>query len=242
MGRAPRTPGLRLVLMVVVAAAWGQFVSAQHPGGRVPVRDPKHIFMKKVSSWQELKNRNIVMQKRDYSCGAAALATLARYYLDDPVTEDQLLDKLDTMLTREEIIDRIENGLALSDLRRVADALGYETVVTELSFQKLAEAKVPLLVGIDEDDYKHFIVYRGTNYRWVYLADPARGNIRMTPTEFKRVWQKNLALAISKPGKDVPQYHRLSLASSDYFWGETSDQLLRTQQQRQSVHQPRAVR
>jgi predicted double-glycine peptidase len=145
-------------------------------------------------------------------------------------------------LTREEVVDRIKNGLALADLRRVADKTGYEAVVAELSFSKLAEAKVPLLVGIDEDGFKHFVVYRGTNFRWVFLADPIRGHIRMTPCQFNRVWQKNLALAVSKPGQDVPECHGLSLTYRDLFWGETSDQLLRTQPERQSVHQPRRIR
>ena len=193
-------------------------------------------------SWKELRTHNIVMQKRDYSCGAAALATMARYYLGDSVDEDFFLDKLDELLTHEEVLDRIKNGLALSDLRRVADKTGYEAVVTKLTFEKLADAKVPLLVGITDGEFKHFVVYRGTNFRWVYLADPIRGHIRLTPNEFNRQWQKNLALAISKPNQDVPKTHGLSLTEGDMFWGETSDQLLRTIPDRDSTNMHRTIR
>ncbi len=231
-----------MMLTTIAGLVWPAASVAQYPGGRVPVRDSEHTFQKRVVSWQELRRRNIVMQQRDYSCGAAALATMVRYYLGDPVTEDYFLDRLDVLLTPEEVADRIENGLALADLRRVAAATGYEAVVTKLSFTKLAEAKVPLLVGIDEDDYKHFVVFRGTNYRWVYLADPIRGHIRVTPRHFVCIWQKNLALAVSKPGVDVPEVHGLSLTHGDLFWGETSDQLIRTQPQRQSIHQPSTIR
>lgn len=231
-----------LTLATFIGIAWPAVSFGQYPGGRVPVRDPEHTFQKRVCSWQELRTHNIVMQTRDYSCGAAALATMARYYLGDPVTEDYFLNRLDALLTPEEVRDRIKNGLALADLRRVADKTGYEAVVTKLSFTKLAEAKVPLLLGIDEDGYKHFVVYRGTNYRWVYLADPIRGQIRVTPRHFICIWQKNLALAISKPGVDVPKVHGLSLTPCDLFYGETSDQLLRTQPERQSIHQPRQLR
>lgn len=212
----------------------------QYP--RAPVRDPAHTIAKRVWSWQEIRTRNIVMQRRDYSCGAAALATMARYYLGDPVDEDFFLNKLDKLLTRKEVEDRIENGLALSDLRRVADNAGYEAVVTKLTFEKLADAKVPLLVGITEDEYKHFVVYRGTNFRWVYLADPIRGNIRLTPNEFNRQWQKNLALAISKPNQDVPKTHGLSLTEGDLYWGETTDQLLRTMSERDATNFRRSIR
>jgi predicted double-glycine peptidase len=209
---------------------------------RAPVRDPDHVFSQRVWSWKELRTRNIVMQRRDYSCGAAALATMARYYLGDSVDEDYFLDILDELLTREEIVDRIKNGLALSDLRRAADKAGYEAVVTKLTFEKLADAKVPLLVGITEGEYKHFVVYRGTNFRWVYLADPIRGHIRLTPNEFNRQWQKNLALAISKPDQDVPKTHGLSLTEGDLFWGETSDQLLRTLSERDATNLRRTIR
>jgi predicted double-glycine peptidase len=245
---APRICSLRVALaamMVVGATLAGRAfpVAAEEPKTewipRAPVRDPEHIFQRRAWSWQELRTRNIVMQRRDYSCGAAALATMARYYLGDKdVGEDYFLDALDQLLTHKEVEDRIKNGLALSDLRRVADKTGYEAVVTELTFEKLSEAKVPLLVGIAEDDYKHFVVYRGTNFRWVYLADPIRGHIRMTPNQFTKAWQKNLALAISKPNQDVPKVHGLSLSEGDLFWGETTDQLLRTQSERDLTRRP----
>ena len=54
---------------------------------RAPLRDPDHIFSERVWSWQELKRRNVVMQKYDYSCGAAALATVLQYYWNDSVTK-----------------------------------------------------------------------------------------------------------------------------------------------------------
>ena len=42
---------------------------------------------------------NIVMQKTDYSCGAAALATICKYYWGDNVDEDLFLRSLDGILT-----------------------------------------------------------------------------------------------------------------------------------------------
>ncbi len=248
MDRATRVPlkaGALAAAMtaLTLAAIWVGLAAAEEQRTewipRAPVRDPEHVFARRVWSWRELRTQNIVMQRRDYSCGAAALATLARYYLGDQhASEDYFLDALDGLLTQQEIEDRIENGLALSDLRRVADKTGYEAVVTELSFEKLSEAKVPLLVGIAEDEYKHFVVYRGTNFRWVFLADPIRGHIRLTPNQFIRQWQKNLALAISKPNQDVPKTHALSLSEGDVFWGETTDQLLRTRSERDLTIRP----
>lgn len=217
---------LACAVAVPLAAQAQQQATGEY--SRAPVRDPDFRMSRRVLSWAELRTKNIVMQRRDYSCGAAALATLLKYHLGDNVTEDGVLDGLDEILTPEQIQDRIKNGLALADLRRVAVAGGYEAVVTRLSFDQLAQAKVPLLVGIQEGKYKHFVVYRGTNYRWVYLADPIRGQIHLTPCEFVKQWQKNLAMAVGKPGEEVPKTHALSLTSCDLYWGEVNDELIRT--------------
>ena len=141
------------------------------------------------------------MQKRDFSCGAAAVATIAHYYWGDNVDEDLFLRALDTILTDEEIEDRIKNGLAMSDLRRAAVIAGYEAVVGKLTFDKLAESKVPLVVGIKPGGHKHFVVYRGTDWVWVYIADPIRGNLRMPIREFVDQWQEKAVLVHRQAGR-----------------------------------------
>ena len=71
----------------------------QSPRIRAPIRDDQRWFQKSVKTWRELSRENIVMQQRDYSCGAAALATLMRYHLKENVTELQLLVEVVRMLT-----------------------------------------------------------------------------------------------------------------------------------------------
>ncbi|TWU25963.1 C39 family peptidase [Bythopirellula polymerisocia] len=193
-----------------------------------PIRDSQHIASKYVCSWKSLKERNVVMQKRDYSCGAAALATVIKFYIGDPMNEGVILRTLDGLLTFEEVKDRIENGLAMSDLRKAAVELSYQSVVAQMSLEQLFESKVPLVVGITENEYKHFVVYRGTDYQYVYLADPIRGNIRLLINDFACQWQKNLALAVAKPGVPPRLVSPLSLTARDIFLGQTNDQLLRT--------------
>ena len=122
MPRVLRTTIMTLLLIACAAApAIGQ-TGGQNRGG--PVRDHQRLIQRHVKSWLELRRENIVVQKRDYSCGAAALATLVRYYWGDQVTEEMVLRDLDKMLTREEALDRVKNGLTLTDLRRVAVRAG----------------------------------------------------------------------------------------------------------------------
>ncbi len=179
------------------------------PKDPTPIRDSSNQTEVVVRSYELLKQQHIVMQKRDFSCGAAAVATIARYYWDDKVDEDLFLRALDRVLTEREVVDRITNGLAMSDLRRAAVLVGYQSTVGKLTFEKLSESKVPLVVGIKPGGHKHFVVYRGTDYMWVYVADPIRGNLRMPIREFVDQWQEHAVLVLHKPGQKVKEYSAL---------------------------------
>ena len=187
-----------------------------------PIRDPKHTFRRQVTSWTGLRKRNVVMQQRDYSCGAAALATVIRYHWGDEMTEIELLREVAQMLTVEELKERIENGLALTDLRRLAVRVGYLSTIGRLEFDKLREAKIPLVVGIVVNDFDHFAVYRGTDGRYVYLADPARGNVRTPIPEFLEQWQKNMVLVVVKPGVDPERSSPLLLQREETVLGQSN--------------------
>ena len=77
---------------IMMACAIGAIPStASAQAGSTPIRDPDHTFEKYACTWKQIKEANIVMQKRDYSCGAAALATILVYYWGDNVTEEKIL-------------------------------------------------------------------------------------------------------------------------------------------------------
>lgn len=214
--------------VIVAASTWAGFVpSAAAQQWNAPVRDPEHITQLRITSWKELRQQNIVMQQRDFSCGAAALATILRYYWGDPVSELDVLIGLDQLLTREEAFERIENGLALTDLRRVAVKMGYLSTIGRLEIHQLSESKLPLLVGIVVNGYDHFVVFRGTDGEYAYLADPARGNIRVPIGTFLDQWQKNLALIVLKPGEGPREYSPLAIRESEVTLGELTTQHIR---------------
>ena len=73
--------------------------------------------------------------------------------------------------------DRIENGLTLTDLRNMANLAGYQATMAKVKFEELAQGKVPVIVGITLRKHEHFVVFRGADDRYVYLADPIRGNV-----------------------------------------------------------------
>lgn len=167
------------------------------------VTDSRREFRKPVENWMSLRTRNVVMQDEDYSCGAAALATLLRFYWGYDVTEAELLDLIDSLLTDEEYADRVENGLSMTDLRRAAVEAGFLASLRQIEPDDLVDLKIPVIVRIVKHDYEHFVVYRGMAGDRVFLADPLRGNVRLSSAEFRRQWN-NIVLAIIDPDAPLP--------------------------------------
>ncbi len=209
-------------LMLIASPALAQYSL------RAPVRDPAYFTQNYVWSYKDIKEYQVVMQKRDYSCGAAALATVVRYYWGDDVTEEQFLDLLPKLkLTEAQMKDRVENGLTLTDLRDMANLAKYDATMGKLEFNKLAESKVPLVVGLIVNGHEHFAVYRGTAAGWVYLADPIRGNVRVPVPLFERQWQKNAVLVVAKREGKVPDYSRIAPRYSEVTRGWLNNQMIR---------------
>jgi predicted double-glycine peptidase len=168
-----------------------------------------------VKSWRAFQRENIVIQRLDYSCGSAALATLLRYYFQDDVNEPIVLKAIFVRLAkepnpREELQDRIQNGFSMLDLLNAAKDLGYLGAVVRIPISKLAESQAPVIVRIEKLQYKHFVVFRGIHDNTVYLADPIRGNIRLSIQDFLQQWSGE-ALFLGKPGFGLPEHHPLAL-------------------------------
>ena len=198
-------------------------VSAQ--SARAFVRDPNRTFHTYVWSYKELQERQIVMQQQDYSCGAAVLATVIRYYWGDDIDEAYFLDLLPKLgRTEAEMKDRIENGLTLTDLRDLAQKAKYEATMGKVQFNELAESRVPVIVGITVKKHDHFAVFRGTDWQYAYLADPIRGNIRTPIPDFLKQWQGNAILVIAKPNTKVKAINPMGVRIEEIERGLLNDQ------------------
>ena len=143
-----------------------------------------------VASLAEIRERNVVVQEWDLSCGAAALATILNYQHGDPVSEREVATRL---MSRAEYLEnpmlvRVRQGFSLLDLKRFVDARGYNGVgLGQLTFEHLV-TRNPLIVPINTYGYQHFVVFRGTLGNRVLLADPAFGNRTMLRSAFEDAW------------------------------------------------------
>ncbi|MGB1925179.1 MAG: C39 family peptidase [Rubripirellula sp.] len=170
-------------------------------GTRSPLRDELVKSQAYVKNARQLRNENVVMQQRDFSCGAAALATVLNYYWGENVSETALLLIIANLLSREELEDRVLNGLTLTDLKNVAQIGGFTAVLGKLTIEKLADTKLPLVVAITVNNYDHFVVFRGMDDEYVYIADPIFGKKKELIATFAEQWQQNAILAVIKPGE-----------------------------------------
>lgn len=143
-----------------------------------------------VKGLNELRQHQVVIQEFDISCAAAALATLLTYQHGDPVTEREIALGL---IDRPEYIEnpalvRLRQGFSLLDLKRFVDGRGYEGIgFGQLSYDDLLE-RAPIIVPIDVQDFRHFVIFRGELGDSVLLADPAYGNRTMSRERFERAW------------------------------------------------------
>ena len=137
---------------------------------------------------KDLRDRDVVKQRFDFSCGAAALATILRYGFAEDVTEGQILMELFDLPTEAERSERRRTGFSLLDLRRVAQARGYNAEGFRLEPDQLPLLGGPVIVFIEPRGYKHFAVLRGVRGDRIHLADPSRGQVRMPVFRFREDW------------------------------------------------------
>lgn len=209
---------LLLCFFLPVAAYAGSGATAEMsiaiggPFGRVVVKP-------KVKPQSAFKDQNVVKQTLDYSCGAAATATLFNYYLGEPVTEEKVIDSMFKAGDVDKIIAR--KGFSLLDIKKFAEFMGYRAVGYKTDMQGLVSLNKPLILAVMVRAYKHFVVFKGIENGRVFLADSALGNTTVTLREFERMWYGQIALAIEprdhevRDGLKIRKEERMMVSASD---------------------------
>lgn len=168
-----------------------------------------------LKSMKDLRDRNLVRQRFDYSCGAAALATILRFGFGEKVTEREILSRLFDLLSEDEKDVSRKEGFSLLDLQQVAQSRGYNAQGFRLTAENLPKLRGPVIVFIEPHGYKHFAVLKGIRGDRVYLADPSRGNIRMPAYRFLDSWLDDNGkgvIFVVEPEQALPSVgHRLGL-------------------------------
>lgn len=193
----PRPTTLTLPLLFALVATCGA-ARAGHVGF-AGVLSNGQVYTATVESMQEARFRHVVRQHTDFSCGAAALATLLRYGYGLNVDESTVLAGLMGVADPEEVR---KNGFSLLDIKHYAESLGLRGRGYRITEARLQSLRVPTIVLIETNGYRHFVVLKKIEGKVVEIADPALGNKNMPLADFMKIWPSRALFAVIGSGFD----------------------------------------
>jgi predicted double-glycine peptidase len=183
------------------------------------------ILTKQVTSYKERRMTQMVPQTADYSCGAAAMATLLHYQFGQKVSENDAILGMFEHGDKEGIKKR---GFSMLDMKRFALSRGLQAEGYKISnISTLENINIPVITLIQTARYKHFVVIRGMDKRFVYLADPSWGNRKEPLGEFLNTWD-HVILVLSGPTQGAPKglYNEAKAAGLPKDWVIRNDDSL----------------
>ena len=143
------------------------------------------LVSKKVVSIREARYAGLVPQQTDFSCGAAALATLLKYLYRMETSEARVMAGMLGVADPEVVRNR---GFSLLDIKHYVQTLGMRGRGYNLNIRQLEHTRIPTIALLDIKGYKHFVVLKKITPEHAYVADPALGNRVLPRTDFLAGW------------------------------------------------------
>jgi hypothetical protein len=148
---------------------------------------PGTMITKNIISMRERHFIDMVPQQTDFSCGAAALATILNYAYGYDFTEADVIAGM-LKVSNPELVQT--KGFSLLDIKHYVETLGLRGRGYTVNPEILDRIKIPTIVLLDIRGYKHFVVLKKATPEKVYIADPALGNRVMDRQDFVDGWNK----------------------------------------------------
>lgn len=163
-----------------------------------------------------MKRFPIHLQHDSMQCGITCLQMICEYY-GRMYTLDQLAEMC--YVTTE--------GVSLLGISQTAEHMGIHTVCGRLTVEQLTADVLPCILHWNQN---HFVVLYSVKGKRYYLADPAKGRVKMDEAEFSTHWVSTKSLGEDKgiamilyptpnfyARKDVSEKKDTSLFLSKYF-------------------------
>ncbi len=151
------------------------------------------VYTGQVESMQERRFRNLVRQHTDYSCGAAALATILKhaYHLntDEATVIEGMMGVADPELVR-------QRGFSLLDIKRYVESLGMRGRGYRINEERLRSLRVPGLVLMDVRGFRHFVVLKQVRDDMAEVGDPILGNRLVPLKDFLASWPSRAVFVV----------------------------------------------
>ncbi len=196
----------RWVIIMLLWAGAGSVTASDAPPMQTDTAGLR--LRKRVTTFKEFKERRVVKQRYDFSCGAAALATILQGYYGLPVAEEGIVAYIIHKRGEEEAIRRYKEkkGFSLLDLKLAATSIRFRcSAYSEMTLADLVAVNGPVIVPIRVRGYDHFVVFRGLAGDRVYYTDPVAGNLTMKAANFTSVWRDGVGMALKSRQGLQPQ-------------------------------------
>lgn len=184
---------MRVLSQAVAVALFLTSLSAQ-----VVIDQAETRATKTVRTLEDMRYDQIVRQKWDMTCGAAAVSSLLTYDFKDRTPETAVVTWI--LRRADPVKVQARKGFYLLDLKHFVQARGYRAEgFIDMSLEELADLKMPAIVPIRSKGVDHFVIVRGVFGDRVVLADPAFGNMTMKARKFQEVWKQGIAFIVYPP-------------------------------------------
>lgn len=155
-----------------------------------------------VRSMQDMRFANMVRQQYDYTCGAAALATILQQTFGRRIGEQEIIRDMLAHTDPEIVRSR---GFSMLDMKGYVERIGLRGRGYQIDAKTLPDVSIPVIALQTTRGYAHFVVVKRIRHGVVYLADPALGHRQLSIDEFVAGWN-GIVFAVLGDGrrKDNP--------------------------------------
>lgn len=194
--------GSAAALLALILAAGAPGAAADVP---VPVSAGGERVRTHVMSLLEIRDRNLVRQGWDLSCGAAALSTVLTYDFGSDYSEATIAVSI--LANTDPARVRARGGFSLLDLKRFAEAVGFKAEgYADLTLDDLAESGLPVILPVQIRGLDHFVVFRGRVAGKVLIGDPAFGNLTLSERRFAKIWTSHIGFFVEPANGRLPSW------------------------------------
>ncbi|WP_206999536.1 C39 family peptidase [Trinickia mobilis] len=156
-------------------------------------------FTKSVRSMREIRYSHIVSQQFDYSCGAAALATLLKFGYGIDIPETELIRRM-MVFSKPEVV--VKNGFSMLDMKKFVETIGLRGRGFRVNSDALYHLQIPVMVLMSIDGYEHFVIVKHAEEGRIFIADPALGNRIVMEEDFVKSWNGLVFAVLGKPFRE----------------------------------------
>lgn len=151
------------------------------------------VYTTPVESMIEGRFRHLVRQQTDYSCGAASLATILKYAYHLDADEATVIEGMLNISDPELVAQR---GFSLLDIKRYVESLGMRGRGYRVDEERLRSLRVPGIVLMDVNGFRHFVVLKQVIDDRVEVGDPILGNRSVAVEEFLASWPSRAVFVV----------------------------------------------